>query len=144
MTEVTLRCSFCGKSNSEVAKLIAGPSVLICDECVYLCARIVTDQVERTTTVGTTVEAIPALMDDPVVMSRFPGRPDYLGYSSEEIIDMASKLVLAWSLSAAELGSMVEALKKLGVDAPELRAALPPGPAEAFDRFIAASAGSAA
>lgn len=33
----TLYCSFCGKSQDEVLKLIAGPSVFICDECVELC-----------------------------------------------------------------------------------------------------------
>jgi ClpX C4-type zinc finger len=33
-------CSFCGKSQDEVVKLIAGPTVFICDECVELCAMI--------------------------------------------------------------------------------------------------------
>ena len=37
----TLHCSFCGKSQHEVKKLIAGPSVFICDECVDLCTGIV-------------------------------------------------------------------------------------------------------
>ncbi|NCX94524.1 MAG: AAA family ATPase, partial [Gammaproteobacteria bacterium] len=37
----TLYCSFCGKSQNEVKKLIAGPSVYICDECVHLCTDIV-------------------------------------------------------------------------------------------------------
>jgi hypothetical protein len=36
----TLYCSFCGKSQHEVRKLIAGPSVFICDECVELCVDI--------------------------------------------------------------------------------------------------------
>jgi len=40
----TLYCSFCGKTQHEVAKLIAGPDVFICDECVELCGDIVTDQ----------------------------------------------------------------------------------------------------
>ncbi len=42
-----LRCSFCGKSQREVRKLIAGPSVYICDECVELCNDIVTEEYER-------------------------------------------------------------------------------------------------
>lgn len=33
-------CSFCGKSQDQVAKIIAGPTVFICDECVYLCLDI--------------------------------------------------------------------------------------------------------
>jgi len=35
--EKLLYCSFCGKSQHEVRKLIAGPSVYVCDECVELC-----------------------------------------------------------------------------------------------------------
>jgi len=35
--EKLLYCSFCGKSQHEVRKLIAGPSVFICDECIELC-----------------------------------------------------------------------------------------------------------
>jgi ATP-dependent Clp protease ATP-binding subunit ClpX len=40
----TLYCSFCGKSQHEVRKLIAGPSVLICDECVSLCNDIIREE----------------------------------------------------------------------------------------------------
>ncbi len=39
----TLYCSFCGKSQHEVKKLIAGPAVHICDECVALCTKIVAE-----------------------------------------------------------------------------------------------------
>jgi|ERR1051325_6004278 hypothetical protein len=40
----TLHCSFCGKSQHDVRKLIAGPSVYICDECVNLCTDIIRDE----------------------------------------------------------------------------------------------------
>src|SRR6201997_3002171 len=40
-TKNTLYCSFCGKSQHEVRKLIAGPTVFICDECVELCKDII-------------------------------------------------------------------------------------------------------
>lgn len=39
-----LRCSFCGKSQREVRKLIAGPMVYICDECVHLCVQILEEE----------------------------------------------------------------------------------------------------
>ena len=39
-----LYCSFCGKSQHEVRKLIAGPSVYVCDECVDLCNDIIRDE----------------------------------------------------------------------------------------------------
>ena len=42
-----LYCSFCGKSQHEVRKLIAGPSVFICDECVDLCNDIIREEVEE-------------------------------------------------------------------------------------------------
>ena len=41
-----LYCSFCGKSQNEVRKLIAGPSVFICDECVDLCNDIIQEELE--------------------------------------------------------------------------------------------------
>ena len=46
-TSSTLRCSFCGKSQREVRKLIAGPTVYICDECIELCNEIIADETER-------------------------------------------------------------------------------------------------
>lgn len=46
-----LYCSFCGKSQHEVKKLIAGPSVFICDECVDLCNDIITEELQQDTTV---------------------------------------------------------------------------------------------
>jgi len=42
-----LVCSFCGKSQREVKKLIAGPSVYICDECVTLCQEIISEEVNK-------------------------------------------------------------------------------------------------
>ncbi|MBM4214437.1 MAG: ATP-dependent Clp protease ATP-binding subunit ClpX, partial [Gammaproteobacteria bacterium] len=42
-----LYCSFCGKSQHEVRKLIAGPSVFVCDECVELCNDIIREELEN-------------------------------------------------------------------------------------------------
>jgi ATP-dependent Clp protease ATP-binding subunit ClpX len=47
-TDRHLRCSFCGKSRDEVRKLIAGPTVYICDECVNLCNDIIAEDWEET------------------------------------------------------------------------------------------------
>ena len=41
--DATLNCSFCGKSEGEVKKLIAGPSVRICDGCVKICNEVLAD-----------------------------------------------------------------------------------------------------
>ena len=50
--EKVLYCSFCGKSQHEVKKLIAGPSVFICDECIELCNDIIRDEVPAETAGG--------------------------------------------------------------------------------------------
>ena len=47
-----LYCSFCGKSQHEVRKLIAGPSVFICDECVELCNDIIREEIQDKSAVG--------------------------------------------------------------------------------------------
>ena len=46
-TDKTLYCSFCGKSQHEVKKLIAGPSVFICDECIDLCTDIIQEEIAK-------------------------------------------------------------------------------------------------
>ena len=46
--EQVLYCSFCGKSQLEVRKLIAGPSVFVCDECVELCNDIIREEIQET------------------------------------------------------------------------------------------------
>src|SRR6478735_1730150 len=47
-----LLCSFCGKSQRQVKKLIAGPGVYICDECIDLCNEIIEEELNETTEVG--------------------------------------------------------------------------------------------
>ena len=72
--EKTLYCSFCGKSQHEVKKLIAGPSVFICDECIDLCNEIIRDEVTATDANGKVVNSdlptpseIKAILDQYVI-----------------------------------------------------------------------------
>jgi len=70
--EKLLYCSFCGKSQHEVRKLIAGPSVFVCDECVELCNDIIREEVqEKSTTIKGRKLPIPReinkILDDYVV-----------------------------------------------------------------------------
>ena len=51
-SEKLLYCSFCGKSQHEVRKLIAGPSVFVCDECVELCNDIIREEVQEKSAVA--------------------------------------------------------------------------------------------
>ncbi len=67
-----LYCSFCGKSQHEVRKLIAGPSVFICDECVELCNDIIREEIQEET-VGNGQSKLPtpheinAILDEYVI-----------------------------------------------------------------------------
>jgi ATP-dependent Clp protease ATP-binding subunit ClpX len=70
-TKNTLYCSFCGKSQHEVRKLIAGPTVFICDECVELCMDIIREE-HKTALVKSragvpTPQEIKGVLDDYVV-----------------------------------------------------------------------------
>ena len=49
-----LKCSFCGKNQEQVRRLIAGPNVYICDECVELCDEIIQEEIEDTVEEDTT------------------------------------------------------------------------------------------
>lgn len=61
-TNGTLRCSFCGKGQKEVKKLIAGPGVYICDECIDLCNDIIDEEKDRETAVKGTFK-VPKPLD---------------------------------------------------------------------------------
>lgn len=54
-----LYCSFCGKSQHEVKKLIAGPSVFVCNECVDLCNDIIKEEIKNTDGLHSAAESLP-------------------------------------------------------------------------------------
>ncbi len=77
-----LYCSFCGKSQHEVRKLIAGPSVFICDECVDLCNDIIREEVQES--------------DDESSRDRLPAPHEIRGILDEYVIGQGrAKKVLA-------------------------------------------------
>ena len=53
-TSDLLKCSLCGKTQKQVKKLIAGPGVYICDECIELCNEIIVEELAEATTLGLT------------------------------------------------------------------------------------------
>ncbi len=55
----TLTCSFCGKSQEEVRKLIAGPTVYICDECIELCNDIIAEETKLEEAAGPDIRKLP-------------------------------------------------------------------------------------
>lgn len=72
MKDSQLRCSFCGKGQKEVKKLIAGPGVYICDECIDLCMDIIDEEKDKETSVKGAFRVpnpaeIKAFLDDYVI-----------------------------------------------------------------------------
>ena len=60
--DANLSCSFCGKSQREVKKLIAGPTVYICDECIELCNDIIAEEYSQEEQ-ATTTSLVPKPVD---------------------------------------------------------------------------------
>ena len=54
-----LKCSFCGKTQDQVRRLIAGPDVCICDECVELCEDIIREEFEEANEETTSIDSLP-------------------------------------------------------------------------------------
>lgn len=69
----TLKCSFCGKSQKEVRKLIAGPTVYICDECVSLCNEIMAEEFEASFDIS--------------VSKKLPAPKEIKGYLDEYVVE---------------------------------------------------------
>ena len=69
--EELLCCSFCGKSQNDVKKLIAGPGVYVCNECIDICNEIINDDEQQQTTTGRTTlpkpQEIKAFLDEYVI-----------------------------------------------------------------------------
>ena len=62
-TSDLLKCSFCGKTQKQVKKLIAGPGVYICDECIELCNEIIVEELSEASSLGLAELPKPQEMD---------------------------------------------------------------------------------
>ena len=69
--EKLLYCSFCGKSQHEVKKLIAGPSVFICDECVDLCNDIIKEEVQSLSDIKSTDKSLPTPQEICAILDQY-------------------------------------------------------------------------
>jgi ATP-dependent Clp protease ATP-binding subunit ClpX len=73
-SEKLLYCSFCGKSQHEVKKLIAGPSVYVCDECVELCNDIIREEMEEES--STAIRKLPTPREINTILNDYVIRQD--------------------------------------------------------------------
>jgi hypothetical protein len=71
-TAIQVRCSFCAKPSSEVAKVIAGPGVYICDECIHLCNVILAQEQQKPSPPERQLPAWEEAMTDEQILELLP------------------------------------------------------------------------
>jgi ATP-dependent Clp protease ATP-binding subunit ClpX len=73
--EIKVRCSFCGKSEDQVRKMIAGPNgAFICDECIAICSEIVDEELAPSPMAGTEINLLKPVEIKNFLMSMLLGR----------------------------------------------------------------------
>jgi ATP-dependent Clp protease ATP-binding subunit ClpX len=107
-------CSFCVKPQDEVAKLIAGPGVYICDGCVELCNGILADKTERPPT---------------------PEIASWEAKSDDEILASLPKIATVSAQTDARIQSLVDLLRGRGVAWARIGAALGVTRQSAWEKF---------
>jgi ATP-dependent Clp protease ATP-binding subunit ClpX len=92
-----LRCSFCGKAQTEVKKLIAGPGVYICDECVGLCQDIVAKSPAK-------VENLDSLLPDNAptenllkMLTGYNGAFERVDAAMQDVVDILRERAVSWA-----------------------------------------------
>ena len=113
--EVT--CSFCAKPSSAVAKVIAGPGVYICNECVQLCNDILVEEQQASSPPGT----------------RLPAREEAM--TDEEILALLPRIASVSEQTGASLQRLVTVLRGRGVTWTRIGAALQITRQSAWERF---------
>jgi hypothetical protein len=117
----TAACSFCGKDAPEVAKLIAGPGIYICDECVGLCDSILSSAADA----GPGTEQAASI-------------PYWHGMTDDQILAHLPKVARVSAQVDASVQSLVDLLRERGVAWARIGAALGVARQTAWERFSAA------
>jgi ClpX C4-type zinc finger len=116
-TAVQVRCSFCAKPSSEVAKVIAGPGVYICNECVGLCSDILLSEQQKPSEPGTQLPAWEETMAD------------------EQILDLLPRIAAVGAQTEASLQRLVTILRERRVTWARIGSALQITRQSAWERF---------
>ncbi|GAA1017063.1 hypothetical protein Aple_062490 [Acrocarpospora pleiomorpha] len=128
LAEQDIRCSFCAKPKNEVAKLIAGAGVFICNECVQLCAEMLKEIAES--------EAAPAAQSVPTAeLPEIPEVPWPDAMTDEEILDFLPRIASVGAQVDANLKVWVERLRDRGVTWARIGAALGTTRQSAWEKF---------
>jgi ClpX C4-type zinc finger len=116
-TGIQVRCSFCAKPSSDVAKVIAGPGVYICDECVGLCNDILRAEQQQPSDPGTRLPAWEETMTD------------------EQILDLLPRIAAVGAQTEANLQRLVTILRERRVTWARIGGALQITRQSAWERF---------
>jgi hypothetical protein len=108
-----LRCTFCAKPHTEVGKLVAGPGVYICDECVNLCTEVIAQATDA----------------EP------PSLPEWAGLSDDELLQRIPSIAASAANIEAGLRDRVAELRDRGVSWARIGAALGMTRQSAWERF---------
>jgi hypothetical protein len=113
----TMQCSFCGKAAATVAKLIAGPGVFICNECVALCDAIIIAEGQEKTRDPTQL-LTPATVTKEMLISilaGYNGAFERVDHTMQEIVDLLREQDVSWATIGQALNvSRQAAWKRFG------------------------------
>jgi hypothetical protein len=99
--KLLLRCTFCGKSQFEVRKLISGPSVFICDECVGLCVKICEDDNVPTEIGNPRLIPTETLL---LLLKYAAARDEQLRTALHQMVDVLRRRGISWAIVGEALG----------------------------------------
>jgi hypothetical protein len=116
-TATQVRCSFCAKPNSEVDKVIAGPGVYICNECVGLCNDILQAEQQKPSEAGRRLPAWEESMSD------------------EQLLDLLPRIAAVSAQTEASLHHLISILRERRVTWARIGAALQITRQSAWERF---------
>jgi hypothetical protein len=107
---IQVRCSFCVKPSSEVAKVIAGPGVYICDECIQLCNDILAQERQKPSQPETQKPQLPAweeTMTDEQILDLLP-RIASVGAQTEASLQRLVTMLRGRSVTWARIGATLQ------------------------------------
>jgi hypothetical protein len=106
-TAIEVRCSFCAKPSSEVAKVIAGPGVYICNECIHLCNAILAQEQQKPSEPQGQLPAWEESMTDEQLLDLLP-RIASVGAQTEASLQRLVTLLRSRKVTWARIGAALQ------------------------------------
>jgi hypothetical protein len=109
------RCSFCGKSQTQVKKLIAGPGVFICDECVELCLPIIAEKPKARGVLNSLLPDNAPIEKLLKTLAGYNGAFESVGAAMQDVVDILREREVSWAAIGKTLAvSRQAAWKRFG------------------------------